>query len=98
MRIRNAIKDHPKESRKEWMLEMFKKAGLKNSNNSNWQFWQQHNQPIELWDNYMIDNKLGYLHNNPVVARIVDRPEDYVYSSARDYADEKGMIEVELLN
>ena len=45
----------------------------------------------------MIDNKLNYLHNNPVIAGIVFREEDYVYSSAIDYAGQKGLVHVELL-
>jgi len=44
-----------------------------------------------------MDQKLDYLHNNPVVDGIVDNPEDYVYSSARDYCGIKGLIDIELL-
>ncbi|MCO6499858.1 MAG: transposase [Vicingus serpentipes] len=96
-KLKEEIKSHPQESRKEWLIWMFERAGKKNGNNSNWQLWQQDNQPIELWDNYMIDNKLNYLHQNPVNARIVNNAEDYVYSSAADYAEQKGIINVELL-
>jgi REP element-mobilizing transposase RayT len=96
-KLKEEIKNHPQESRKEWLMWMFERAGKKNGNNANWQLWQQDNQPIELWDNYMIDNKLNYLHDNPVKAGIVYRAEDYVYSSAIDYSGEKGLIDVELL-
>ena len=44
-RLRQAIQDHPQESRREWMLWMMDRAGSKNKNNMNFQFWQQHNQP-----------------------------------------------------
>ena len=44
-----------------------------------------------------MEQKLDYLHNNPVVEGIVDEPEDYVYSSARDYAGKKGLIDIELI-
>ncbi len=96
-KLREEIKNHPQESRKEWLVWMFERAGKKNGNNTNWQLWQQDNQPIELWDNYMIDNKLTYLHQNPVVAGIVKNAEDYIYSSAADYAEQKGEIDVELI-
>ena len=96
-KLREEIQVHPQESRKEWLVWMFERAGKKNGNNKNWQLWQQDNQPIELWDNYMIDNKLIYLHQNPVVAGIVKNAEDYIYSSAADYAEQKGEIDVELL-
>lgn len=96
-KLKEAIKGNRYESRREWMLEMMECAGLKNSNNTNFQFWQQHNQPIELSDNRMMDQKLDYLHNNPVVAGIVDKPEAYVYSSARDYCGIKGLLDIELI-
>ena len=32
-----------------------------------------------------------YIHNNPVEEGLVFRPEDFVYSSARDYSGEKGL-------
>ena len=45
--------------------------------------------------NYCIANKeMNYIHNNPVKAELVGRAEDYLYSSARDYAGEKGLVEL----
>ena len=44
-KITKAITEHPGESRKEWMLKIFKEAGEKNSRNASSQFWQQDNQP-----------------------------------------------------
>lgn len=44
-----------------------------------------------------MDQKLEYIHNNPVVAGIVRDPEHYTYSSAGDYAGIKGYIDIELL-
>ncbi|WP_379088080.1 hypothetical protein [Pedobacter sp. UC225_65] len=57
-----------------------------------------YNHPIELWDNYMMDQKLEYVHQNPVVAGIVDEPEHYLYSSARDYAGIKGLLNIKLVS
>jgi hypothetical protein len=45
----------------------------------------------------MIDQKLDYLHNNPVAAGWVDKPEHFLYSSARDYVGDKGLIDIELM-
>ena len=36
--------------------------------------------------------KLNYIHNNPVKAGIVDKPEDYIYSSARNYASRNDVV------
>lgn len=95
--IKKAIELSPTESRKEWMLWMMKRAGIKNNNNNDFQFWQQNNHPIELWDNYMMQQKLDYIHNNPVEAGFVDAPCDYVYSSARDYSEQKGLLNIKLI-
>ena len=45
--LKEAIKQHPGESRREWMLWMMERAGKKNSQNANFQLWQQDNHPIE---------------------------------------------------
>ena len=95
--ILETIENTKIESRKNWMLAIFKNAGEYNSNNKYFQFWQQNNQPIELFSNKVIEQKLDYLHNNPVEAGIVDFAEDYIYSSARNYAGKEGLIEVELI-
>jgi REP element-mobilizing transposase RayT len=95
--ILKAIKDEPTESRKNWMIWIFKQAGKTNPNNRNFQFWQQDNHPEELITNEFIDQKLDYIHNNPVFAGLVDEPQHYRYSSARDYAGGKGLLDVVLI-
>ncbi len=90
--IVRAIKENPKESRKEWLLEQFEKAGRKTSNVKQYQFWRHDNKPIELWSNKVIDEKINYVHSNPVNEGLVFNPEDYVYSSARDYSGEMGVL------
>ena len=86
-----------RESRRRWMIPLFEKAGIANGNNNEWQFWQQHNHPIELWSDNIINIKLRYIHNNPVKARIVTHPEHFFWSSARDYKGMPGPIVVDLL-
>ena len=46
----------------------------------------------------MMDQKLDYIHENPVKEGIVQKPEDYLYSSARDYAGMKGLVEIEFMD
>ena len=75
------------------MLFLFAKAGKQNSNNTNYQFWRQDNHPIELdFHSNMFEQRLNYLHNNPVEAGIVENAVDYLYSSATDYQEGKGLI------
>jgi len=87
--------DDPVESRREWMKILFAKAGEWNSNNVDFQFWKQNNQPIELYSNHVIDQKLDYIHNNPVKAGFVENPEDYLYSSARFYAGMDYLLKID---
>ena len=43
----------------------------------------------------MIESRMNYIHENPVRSGIVEKPEDYMYSSARNYSGLKGLIEVD---
>ena len=88
--IIKAISGNIQESRRDWLLWFFERAGKGNPNNEQYQFWQQGNHPIELWSNEVIDQKLDYIHNNPVMAGWVDKPEHYLYSSARIMRGIKG--------
>lgn len=88
-----AIASNPQESKKDFLLNRFSEAGNKASNVKRFQFWQHDNKPIELWSNKVIDEKINYIHQNPVEEGLVFRAEDYRYSSAADYAGEKGILE-----
>jgi len=97
LKIMEAIQLNSQESRKEWMLAMFKEAGDIKSNTSRYQFWQHESHPIELLSNEMMQQKLDYIYNNPVVAGFVDNPMDWKYSSAGDYCGKKGCVEIKLI-
>lgn len=92
--MRKQITIHPQESRKEWMLSMMESAGKENSNNRDWQFWQQNNKPIELQNADMALRALNYTHNNPVQAGFFEHPEHGLYSSALAYAGRKGILDI----
>ena len=77
------------------MFWMMQRAGKQNINNNDFQFWQQDNQPIELYSEDFIKQKLDYLNNNPVTAGFVKSPELWQYSSCGDYyGTDKGPIEL----
>jgi putative transposase len=98
-KIIKAIIDNDQESRKTWMLQIFREAGGKNSRNEQFQFWRQDNQPKECYSPEFTIQKLNYIHNNPVEAGIVDKPEDYLFSSARDYSTKKncGLLKIDFI-
>ncbi|RKD85162.1 REP-associated tyrosine transposase [Mangrovibacterium diazotrophicum] len=82
------------ESRKEWMLYRFRYAGKFDNRVKTYKFWQETNHAILLDNSNLIDQRINYTHENPVRAMIVYRAEEYLYSSARDYAGEKGFVHV----
>ncbi len=92
-KIVKAIQDNPNDNQKGMYLSTFKKAASKSSNVNDFQFWQHNNQPIEVWSPRITFQKINYIHQNPVKAGFVENPEDYLYSSAKDYAGEKGLID-----
>jgi len=94
-----AIAENKQESRKDWMLRIFKEQGGKNSRNSDNQFWRQDNQSMELYSAAFIVQKTNYIHQNPVESGIVEKPEHYLYSSAKDYMLTKkcGLLDVVFL-
>ncbi len=83
------IEESHTESRREWLLYMFEFYGKKNAHNVKYQFWQQNNHAFDLFSNKFIDQKVNYIHNNPVETRIVTEPHFYVYSSANQFTDLK---------
>jgi len=94
-KILKAIEENKKESRRNWMLWIFKKAGENNERNNNYQFWQQDNHPIECSTADILKTRMNYLHENPVRAGLVWRAEDYRYSSAVDYYTMgKGLLQI----
>ncbi len=87
------------ESRREWMFSLFNSYGQKNANNEIFQIWKRDNRPMQILTPKFAKQKLDYIHMNPVKAGIVDKPEEYLYSSARNYSNRKDfVIDVELLD
>jgi REP element-mobilizing transposase RayT len=82
------------ESRKDWLLYRFSFAGKFDHRIKNYKVWQDTSHPILLDSNYLIDQKINYIHQNPVRALIVENADEYLFSSACDYAGKTGMLKV----
>ena len=91
-----SIKEAP-ESRRDWLLNLFWYAGKNDKKIKYYKVWQEGNDAKEIQSTDFLDQKLEYIHNNPVRAEIVAHPEDYLYSSARDYSGEKGFVNIEFV-
>jgi hypothetical protein len=58
------------------------------------QIWTHENHAEHIFSQKFIEQKVHYIHNNPVRSGIVVNPEDYLYSSARNYAGLESVIDV----
>ena len=85
------------ESRRDWILKRFEFAAKQHIRNSNYQVWTHENHAIELISKKFIDQKLNFIHKNPVRAKIVTEAIHYVYRSARNYAGLDSVLEIDFL-
>jgi len=72
-------------------LAFYKKA---HKNDRAYQFWQEGCHPEWIQNNEMMQQKVNYIHENPVKRGYVDQAEHWRYSSARNYLGDEGLIEV----
>ena len=78
--------DTEAESRREWILNLFEFSAKQHKRNEKYQIWTHENHAEIVYGNQFMDSKINYIHENPVRAGIVERAEEYLYSSARNYA------------
>ncbi|MHB8067175.1 MAG: REP-associated tyrosine transposase [Desulfobaccales bacterium] len=83
------------QEQKTWVLNQFQYYKQHNKAKSDHQVWQEGFHPQQIVSEEMLHQKVDYLHHNPVRIGVVERPEDWVYSSARDYAGGKGILELD---
>ncbi|MFY0608116.1 MAG: transposase [Cyclobacteriaceae bacterium] len=85
------------ESRKTWLLRAFSQSADNLKRISRYKIWQDGNHPILLDNTELISEKMDYIHSNPLESEIVDEPEFYWYSSARNYTGKMGLLKLEML-
>jgi REP element-mobilizing transposase RayT len=81
-KIISAIESNDKESRKSWLLYLFNFFAKTNKQYSKYHFWQYTNHPTPLYSFEVTQQKIDYIHLNPVRAGIVTEAHTYLYSSA----------------
>jgi putative transposase len=80
------IKEIP-ESCREWMLNKFSYEANRTQRGSEYILWKEGYHAKLIETNSFLDEKLNYIHYNPVEAGFVSSPEEFLYSSARNYTD-----------
>jgi Transposase and inactivated derivatives len=86
------------ESRKDWMLRLFSHAAKRQNKKGDYQLWTHENHAIQLYSNEVIQQKVDYIHLNPVRNGIVERPEEYLYSSAKAYSGLEALLNVIMID
>jgi REP element-mobilizing transposase RayT len=87
------IEDEP-ESRREWLLPLLKKYCAHLKREQEYKLWQDGNHAKVIYSAKFFYEKLNYIHQNPVQDMLVEKPEEYLLSSARNYADQPGLLEI----
>jgi putative transposase len=60
-------------------------------------FWQRRFYDFNVWGEKKLNQKLEYMHRNPVDRKLVKHPRDWVWSSWSFYeGDGKGLIEIDI--
>ncbi len=80
-----------------WLLKQFEFFKCGHKGESQHQVWQEGVHPQAITTEDMLRQKLDYIHYNPVKVGLVDRPEDWRYSSARNYFGQDGVLEIDLV-
>ena len=64
---------------------------ISTQNDREYQFWKRRSKSIEMQNRIIAAQKVEYIHNNPLQEKwkLVEKPEDYVYSSASYYLSDK---------
>jgi REP element-mobilizing transposase RayT len=70
---------------KDWMLNLFSYYKSRHKKDSQSQIWQEGSHPQLIISPEMLEQKIEYIHYNPVKRGVVKTPEAWVYSSARNY-------------
>ena len=80
------------------LLRVLQHAALQDGKGNDFKIWMEGNHPVLMDSELMFREKLSYLHDNPVRKGYVEKPEHWLYSSARNYIlDDHSIIKIECL-
>ena len=84
--------------KKEWLLNQLAYFKKRHKTESDHQVWQEGFHPALMQTDQMLMQKIVYIHNNPVKRGHVERPEHWLYSSARNFVlEDHSIIELDNL-
>jgi len=90
-----AILDHLRDRNVRGLLDLMALFKRAHKTESTYQFWEEGSHPQRIESEAVMRQKLDYIHQNPVKRGFVDLPEHWRCSSARNYAGQPGLIDVD---
>jgi putative transposase len=80
--------------RRDWMLQHFEEYRKSLQRKEKFHIWQDCSSPmrIDCKPPGMLLERIAHIHENPVREKIVEQPEAYLFSSARDYMGRPGLV------
>ena len=91
------IIDAIKKDEREWILFLLKYFKKEYKQYSTYQLWEEGSHPQIIESVKVLQQKIEYIHNNPVKRGLVRRPEDWVYSSAGNVEELESVFKVDEL-
>lgn len=77
------------------LLYVFREAAQRRRRTIKYKIWHDDFHPIAIFSDKWFEEKMDYIHNNPVKKGLVMRPEDWKYSSARNWIlDDNSLIDL----
>jgi putative transposase len=85
--------------RRTWMMQHFEAYGKSLGRIEKFNLWQNCSSPLRFdgQQPQSLLDRIAHIHENPVRERIVEQPEAYMFSSARDYAGMRGLVNVRVV-
>jgi putative transposase len=81
------------------LLSYFAKAAYIDSEGNCCKVWREGSHPEAIESSAFYEQKLNYIHENPVRKGYVLRPEDWLFSSARNYyLNDHPIIKIDILD
>lgn len=81
-----------------YLLHQLKFYKLKHKTDQDYQVWQEGFHPQAILNEEIFRQKLDYIHNNPVKRGYVDDQAHWRYSSYRNYIEQPGLLQVEMID
>ena len=85
--------------RREWMMRHFEEYPKSLRRLEKFHLWQNCSSPLRIdsQNPRILLDSIQHIHENPVREKIVELPEAYIFSSARDYAGLHGLVKVKVI-